>query len=95
VSSETVFVAGAVVPGPARRRRDLEETFRAAAGPTGNDPRVLELRLLGRYVVRWVRRRGLTRLPEHSLPARMRRRLVDTHMRRLLVEAAHRLAGLS
>jgi hypothetical protein len=32
------FVADAVVPGPARRRRDLEETFRAAAGPTGNDP---------------------------------------------------------
>jgi aminoglycoside phosphotransferase (APT) family kinase protein len=94
LSSETVFVAGAVVPGPARRRRDLEELFRATAGPTGNDPRLLELRLLGQYVVRWVRRRGLTRLPEHSLPARMRRRLVDTHMRQLLVEASQRLAGL-
>jgi hypothetical protein len=56
---------------------------------------VLELRLLGQHVVRWVRRHRLTRLPEHGLPARTPRRLVDTHMRRLLVEAAHRLAGLS
>jgi hypothetical protein len=75
-------------PGPPRRRRDLEETFRAAAGPTGNDPRVLELRLLGQHVVRWVRRRGLSWLPEHGLPARTRRRLVAVHMRRILVEAA-------
>jgi aminoglycoside phosphotransferase (APT) family kinase protein len=90
LSSETVFVPG-LSAGPLRRlRRDMEDTFRTAYGPAAAGT-VMELRLIKQHVLRWRRRRDHTRLAEGSSLMRARRRVIDGHMRMLLIEAGQRL----
>lgn len=99
LASHTIFVPGLLVPPVRRFRRDLEEAFRHGYGPSGSEPLVLELRLLLQHVLRWRRRRDLSRLSGHEQLMRWRQAVIDRHMRSLLAESAERascvLAGRS
>ena len=89
LSSDSVFLAGVVLPPLRRLRRRLESDFRTAYGI--GDSELLELRLLKQHLLRWLRRRENTRLRGVPVLRDARALLIDAHMRALLLESAARL----
>jgi aminoglycoside phosphotransferase (APT) family kinase protein len=92
LSSDSVFLPGTAVAAVRRRRRAIEDAFRAAYG-TDDAAVLLELRLLKQHVLRWLRRRDHSRLRRAPGLREVRQGLIDRHMRTLLQESAERLAA--
>lgn len=76
-------------PPVLRVRRALELAFYEAYG-RGDDPELLELRLLKQHLLRWLVPRKHSKLRVPPLLA-TERRAIDAHMRGLVVESATRL----
>ena len=91
LSSASVFLAGSVFPPVRKLRQNLERTFLAGYGDA-DQPEVLELRLIRQHILRWRRRRELSRLAVHRHLMRARARVIDRHMRGLLAESSQRLS---
>jgi hypothetical protein len=91
LSSDSTFVLGQSLRPLRRLRRELEETFRVAYGPAATGT-VMELCLIKQHALRWRRRRELSRLADHPFLMRARSRVIDGHMRGLLLEAGERLS---
>jgi hypothetical protein len=91
LSSNSVFLPGAVLPPVRRLRRALEAEFRRAYGVEDRDA-LLELRLLHQHLLRWLRRRENSRLRNVAPLLAARNRLIDRHMRSLILETGARLA---
>jgi aminoglycoside phosphotransferase (APT) family kinase protein len=94
LSSNSAFLPGVVLPPVRRLRRSLEAAFRAAYG-IGDADELLELRLLHQHLLRWLRRRENSRLRGVAPLLAARNRLIDRHMRALILESAARLAAAS
>jgi aminoglycoside phosphotransferase (APT) family kinase protein len=88
LSSNSVFLPGAALPEVRRLRRSLEREFRRAYGAGGE---LLELRLLHQHLLRWLRRRENSRLRRVPPLLAARNRLIDRHMRSLILETGARL----
>jgi aminoglycoside phosphotransferase (APT) family kinase protein len=92
LSSNSVFLPGVVLRPVRRLRRSLEAEFRAAYG-IGERDELLELRLLHQHLLRWLRRRENSRLRGAAPLLAARNRLIDRHMRALILESGARLAA--
>ena len=92
LSSNTAFLPGVVLPPVRRLRRSLEAAFREAYG-VGDLDELLELRLLRQHLLRWLRRRENSRLRGAAPLLAARNRLIDRHMRALVLESGARLAA--
>lgn len=91
LSSAPVFVPGALLRPLGARRRDLERAFLEGYGDA-DQPVILELRLIRQHVLRWRRRRELSRLAHYAGLMDARARVIDQHMRGLLLESSRRLS---
>jgi hypothetical protein len=92
LSSNTAFLPGTVLRPVRRLRRSLETAFRSAYG-IGDGDALLELRLLHQHLLRWLRRRENSRLRGAAPLLAARNRLIDRHMRALILETGARLAA--
>jgi aminoglycoside phosphotransferase (APT) family kinase protein len=93
LSAYSIFVPGSVVPRVRRIRWELERAFRSGYGAVETDTAVMELRLLKQQVLRWRRRRDMSRLSRSPQLMRARERAIDRHVRLLMTESARRLAS--
>jgi hypothetical protein len=92
LSSNSAFLPGVVLAPVRRLRRSLEAAFREAYG-IGDLDELLELRLLHQHLLRWLRRRENSRLRGAAPLLAARNRLIDRHMRALILESGARLAA--
>lgn len=90
LSSAPVFVPGALLPQVGALRRILERAF-LEGYRDADQPAILELRLIRQHALRWRRRRELSRLAHHAGLMGARGRVIDHHMRGLLLESSRRL----
>ncbi len=90
LGSERLFIAGQRVAFIRAVRRRAEATLLQTYYGEADPPLLLELELIDALCRRWIRRH-VTRLENRPSLSGARRRLVDTHFRRLLDESAERI----